>query len=123
MRPYALTHTTPATKTNTTTHLKTKTGPKRLLQALFVVAVFLAFELNVFFLKHALWVPPTNALVTLHLLLWFAAGLPAVTVAPAPGGGQQYSLSIQVLFLMTALTLLPAALLMTVGAGVLRGVG
>ena len=55
-----------------------KIGPKRLLQALFVVAVFLAFELNVFFLKHALWVPPTNALVTLHLVLWFLCGLPAV---------------------------------------------
>jgi len=41
-----------------------------------------------------------------------AAGLPAVTIAPAPGGGSQYSLSIQLLFLMTALTLLPAAMLM-----------
>lgn len=44
--------------------------------------------------------------------LAFAAGLPAVTVSPAPGGGQQYSLSIQILLMMTALTLLPAALLM-----------
>jgi flagellar biosynthetic protein FliP len=40
------------------------------------------------------------------------AGLPAVTVAPAPGGGQTYSLSLQILFVMTALTLLPAALIM-----------
>jgi phosphatidylserine synthase 2 len=28
------------------------------------VAIMLAFELNVFFLKYALWVPPTNPLNT-----------------------------------------------------------
>ena len=39
-------------------------------------------------------------------------GLPAVTVLPAPGGGETWSLSLQVLALMTALTLLPSALLM-----------
>ncbi len=38
-------------------------------------------------------------------------GLPALTVSPAPGGGQNYSLSLQVLLMMTALTLLPAGLL------------
>ncbi len=38
-------------------------------------------------------------------------GLPALNVSPAPGGGQSYSLSLQVLLMMTALTLLPAALL------------
>lgn len=40
------------------------------------------------------------------------AGLPAVTSTPAPGGGQVYSLSLQTLILLTALTFLPAALLM-----------
>jgi flagellar biosynthetic protein FliP len=40
------------------------------------------------------------------------AGLTAVTVTQAPGGGQTYSVSIQVLILMTVLTMLPAALLM-----------
>lgn len=40
------------------------------------------------------------------------AGLPAVTSTPAPGGGQTYTLTLQTLVLMTALTLLPAALLM-----------
>ena len=40
-----------------------------------------------------------------------AAGLPALNVAPAAGGGQSYSLSLQVVLLMTALTLLPAGLL------------
>jgi hypothetical protein len=34
------------------------------------VAVMLTFELNVFFLKYALWVPPTNPLNTLRLVLW-----------------------------------------------------
>jgi len=43
---------------------------------------------------------------------WAEPGFAAVTVTPAPGGGQTYSVSIQVLALMTALTLLPAALLM-----------
>ncbi len=41
-----------------------------------------------------------------------AAGLPALTVTPAPGGGSSYSLSIQTLILLTGITLLPAALLM-----------
>lgn len=45
----------------------------------------------------------------------FAASLPgitALTVQTAPGGGQTYSLTLQILLLMTALTLLPAILLM-----------
>jgi flagellar biosynthetic protein FliP len=40
------------------------------------------------------------------------SGLEAVTVTTTPGGGQTYSLSIQVLLLMTALTFLPAAVMM-----------
>src|SRR5688572_21025087 len=39
-------------------------------------------------------------------------GMPAVTVTTAPGGGQTYSLTLQVLILMTVLSLLPAILLM-----------
>jgi len=39
-------------------------------------------------------------------------GLPAMTVQSAAGGGQTYSLTIQVLLLMTAVTMLPAILLM-----------
>ena len=41
-----------------------------------------------------------------------ASGLDAITVTPAPGGGQTYSINIQILILMTVLTLLPAGLLM-----------
>lgn len=57
----------------------------------------------------------------LALLLLLPAGLalaqslPALTSAPAPGGGTTYSLSIQTLLLMTALTFIPAALLMMTG--------
>jgi flagellar biosynthetic protein FliP len=40
------------------------------------------------------------------------AGLPALTVQSAAGGGQTWSLTIQVLLLMTAVSMLPAILLM-----------
>jgi flagellar biosynthesis protein FliP len=43
---------------------------------------------------------------------WAEPGLPALTVQSAAGGGQTYSLTLQVLLLMTAVTLLPAILLM-----------
>jgi flagellar biosynthesis protein FliP len=43
------------------------------------------------------------------------AGLPAVTSSPAAGGGTTYSLTIQTLLLMTALTFIPAAVLMMTG--------
>src|SRR5664279_639346 len=56
-------------------------------------------------------------LALLALLLPLAAwaqtgGLPALTSAPGPGGSQTYTLSIQTLITLTALTFLPAALLM-----------
>lgn len=41
-----------------------------------------------------------------------ASGLPAFTATPAAGGGTAYSLNVQVLILMSLLSLLPAALLM-----------
>ena len=41
-----------------------------------------------------------------------AGGLPAFTSTPGPGGSQTYSLSIETLLTMTALTFIPAALLM-----------
>ncbi|MBI2277456.1 MAG: flagellar type III secretion system pore protein FliP [Dechloromonas sp.] len=44
-----------------------------------------------------------------------AGGLPAITSNPAAGGGTTYSLTIQTLLLMTALTFIPAAVLMMTG--------
>src|SRR5690606_26224803 len=41
-----------------------------------------------------------------------AQGIPAVTVTTDPSGGQQYSLTLQILILMTAVTLLPGIVLM-----------
>ena len=41
-------------------------------------------------------------------------GVPALTVSATEDGGQQYSVTLQILFIMTALTLLPAlAMMMT----------
>lgn len=42
-----------------------------------------------------------------------AEGLPLFTSAPAAGGGQAYTLNIQAMLLLTAITFLPAILLMT----------
>jgi flagellar biosynthetic protein FliP len=55
------------------------------------------------------------ALVLLLSSSWAMAqvgGLPAITSTPTGGGGTTYSLTIQTLLLMTALTFIPAALLM-----------
>ena len=52
------------------------------------------------------------ALLATPLLAFAQAGIPAFTSAPAAGGGQNYSLSLQTLLLLTALSFLPAALLM-----------
>lgn len=45
----------------------------------------------------------------------WAEGLALVNASPAAGGGQNYSLSIQTLLLLTSLTFLPAAILMMTG--------
>ena len=44
---------------------------------------------------------------------WSAQGLTAFTVTPSDDGGETYSVTIQILALMTVLSLLPAALIMT----------
>ena len=54
----------------------------------------------------------TAAAVLLPVVALAEPGLPALTVQSAAGGGQTYSLTIQVLLLMTAVTMLPAILLM-----------
>lgn len=45
-------------------------------------------------------------------MLAHAQSIPALTSTPGPGGSTQYSLSVQTLLMMTALSFLPAALLM-----------
>lgn len=51
-------------------------------------------------------------LVLPHAALAADAGFPAITSSPSPGGGQTYTLSVQTLLFLTALTFLPAILLM-----------
>lgn len=51
-------------------------------------------------------------LALLPVTVWASAGVPAVTLETTEGGGQQYTVTLQILALMTALTLLPAAVLM-----------
>lgn len=55
------------------------------------------------------------ALIGAEPALAQSIGLPALTSTPAPGGGQTYTLSIQTLLFLTALTFLPAVLLMMTG--------
>lgn len=45
--------------------------------------------------------------------VWAAPGLTAFTVTPAANGGETYTVTIQILAMMTVLGLLPAALIMT----------
>jgi flagellar biosynthetic protein FliP len=52
------------------------------------------------------------AVLGLPLAALAAPGIPAFTSVPAAGGGTAYSLPVQTLLLMTALSFLPAALLM-----------
>jgi flagellar biosynthetic protein FliP len=59
------------------------------------------------------WRAAAGVLAMLVPVLSLAApGVPAVTIETAPGGGQTYTLTLQVLALMTAITFLPAILLM-----------
>jgi flagellar biosynthetic protein FliP len=68
---------------------------------------------------------PAALLPTIWLAIFFAGvlfpdlafsqtngGLQAITTTPAAGGGQNYSLSVQTLLFLTALSFIPAALLM-----------
>lgn len=52
--------------------------PKRCLQCFFPVVIFLLFEVNHFFLKYELWVPPRNPLNTIRLTILFLMALPAM---------------------------------------------
>jgi len=55
-------------------------------------------------------------LLALPISLWAATpGLPVLNASPGAGGGQDYTLSLQMLVLLTSLTFLPAAILMMTG--------
>lgn len=64
--------------------------------------------------RGALWpLGVALVLVLAHpISAWAQEGLPAFTSTPSPGGGQTYTVSIQTLLFLTALTFLPAILLM-----------
>jgi flagellar biosynthesis protein FliP len=53
--------------------------------------------------------------LALPMLVFAENGLPLGNVTPAAGGGQDYTLSLQTLILLTSLTFLPAAILMMTG--------
>jgi len=53
--------------------------------------------------------------LALPLAAFAAPAIPAITTAPSPGGGTTWSLPVQTLLFMTALTFIPAALLMMTG--------
>lgn len=54
-------------------------------------------------------------LMLLSFSVFAENGMPLINATPALGGGQNYTLSIQTLILLTALTFLPAAMLMMTG--------
>lgn len=54
-------------------------------------------------------------LLMLMPILTFAEGMPLVNSTPGANGGQNYTLSLQTLILLTSLTFLPAAILMMTG--------
>ncbi|XP_031114265.1 CDP-diacylglycerol--serine O-phosphatidyltransferase 1-like [Ipomoea triloba] len=53
-------------------------GPWRFLQVLSLCVVFLTVELNTFFLKFCLWVPPQNPLIIYRLVLWWLIAIPTI---------------------------------------------
>jgi flagellar biosynthesis protein FliP len=63
----------------------------------------------------AIWMLVVVAVCMLPLAAFAESGLPLVNAIPAAGGGQNYTLSLQTLILLTSLTFLPAAVLMMTG--------
>lgn len=55
-------------------------SPKRCLQCFFPVVIILLFEVNHFFLKFELWVPPRNPLNTIRLSILFLMAVPGMKV-------------------------------------------
>ncbi|CAK9137166.1 unnamed protein product [Ilex paraguariensis] len=53
-------------------------GPWRFIQVLYLCIAFLTVELNTFFLKFCLWIPPRNPLVAYRLVLWWLIAIPTI---------------------------------------------
>ncbi|KAG5532308.1 hypothetical protein RHGRI_026815 [Rhododendron griersonianum] len=53
-------------------------GPWRFIQVLTLCIVFLTVELNTFFLKFCLWIPPRNPLIVYRLVLWWLIAIPTI---------------------------------------------
>lgn len=53
-------------------------GPWRFIQVLSLCVVFMTVELNTFFLKFCLWIPPRNPLIIYRLVLWWLIAIPTI---------------------------------------------
>ncbi|CAN0871499.1 CDP-diacylglycerol--serine O-phosphatidyltransferase 1 [Linum grandiflorum] len=53
-------------------------GPWRFLQVLTLCIIFLTVELNTFFLKFCLWIPPRNPVIIYRLILWWLIAIPTI---------------------------------------------
>ncbi|KAK4763468.1 hypothetical protein SAY87_012906 [Trapa incisa] len=53
-------------------------GPWRFIQILSLCIVFLTVELNTFFLKFCLWIPPRNPVIIYRLILWWFIAIPTI---------------------------------------------
>lgn len=53
-------------------------GPLRFVQVLTLCVVFLTVELNTFFLKFCLWIPPRNPFIVYRLVLWWLIAIPTI---------------------------------------------
>ncbi|MBA0743860.1 hypothetical protein Gogos_006514 [Gossypium gossypioides] len=53
-------------------------GPMRFVQVLSLCIVFLTVELNTFFLKFCLWIPPRNPVIVYRLILWWLIAIPTI---------------------------------------------
>lgn len=54
-------------------------------------------------------------LMVLPMQVWAENGVPLINATPSAGGGQDYTLSLQTLILLTSLSFIPAAILMMTG--------
>mmetsp|Transcript_27 Transcript_27/g.58 ORF Transcript_27/g.58 Transcript_27/m.58 type:complete len:446 (+) Transcript_27:177-1514(+) len=57
---------------------KMMSSPKRFVQCIVLAGFCLACEVNAFFMKYVLWIPPRNMLNTYRLFVFFAMVIPAV---------------------------------------------